>query len=34
MPRPRLNTCSLHLWSLGIEEEFYILFPMFAWLLG
>ena len=23
----------LHLWSLGIEEQFYIAFPMFAWLL-
>ncbi len=23
----------LHLWSLGIEEQFYIFFPVFAWLL-
>lgn len=23
----------LHLWSLGIEEQFYISYPLFAWLL-
>jgi peptidoglycan/LPS O-acetylase OafA/YrhL len=24
----------LHLWSLGVEEQFYLLFPLFLWTVG
>ncbi len=30
---PRYETPLLHLWSLGVEEQFYILYPLFLWVM-
>ncbi len=30
---PRYETPLLHLWSLGVEEQFYIVYPIFLWFM-
>lgn len=30
---PKLEMPLLHLWSLGVEEQFYIAYPLFLWLM-